>query len=1058
MGSNTRANARIVTTGPDVGAAIERTLEERGVVTDAVQTADECLEGLSSADCVVIASAVEADPVELCEAIRAQRVAVPIVVYPDDGSEALAGAVVAAGADGYVPRSQGLETLAERVDELLVDRNGPSVTHTEPVSDATVQSAVPDESTDRFELLVEQSPLAIIEWTPEFEVRGWNPAATELFGYDAAEALGESADDLLVPESEREDLLDYWDGLVDGRPSRRVNRNVCKDGTTVTCEWFNTPLIEDGDVVSVLSFGQDISAEITRANALEALQETTRKLLRAESTDEIADIVMTATGDVIDRPLAAIRFYDDDHETLELAGVSAAVDGHTDDITSMASDDTIFWDAYTASEPTVVENVSAEQIPYDLGIGVGTAILHPLGEHGLLTVASPEGAELDDAEMHLIHGLAATAEAALDRAARERELERTKTVVETVDDCVYRLDREGRFVTVNSTMVGETGYDRDELLGEHISKVLTDESVERGSRHIRALATDDERRVATYEITLTGTNGERTPAEVNMALLYADGEIEGTVGIARDISERKRMERQLVDRKAKIEGLHSIASRLEDCESQAEIYELTVEAAEDVLGFDNCCVDRVDGDDLVREAVSSGFETDSTDRRALDDGIAGTTYRTQQPRRCDEVDSDEETVPEIGGRQSVLSVPIGDHGVFRAVSTEPAAFTAADEELAKLLLSHVTDAIDRIAFEERLRTERDRFAALFENVPDAVISARYCDDDPIVEAVNPAFERVFGYDEGAIVDEPIDDVLVPANARDEAAALDRRSQRGETVEAEVTRRTADGVREFMMRIVPMETDGSSDRSFGLYTDITAQKQRQKRLEILNRVLRHDLRNGMNIIDGCAEMLADAVDDADSEYAEIIKERTSELIDLAGKTRTVERILDRDEIATGPIDLTAAIDGAIDRLEREHDAEITSSLPDQRFARVGDYLQTAVFQLLENAVEHNDRARPTVDVTLRDCPDDEMLTLTVADDGPGIPEEERELLEGDREITQLRHASGLGLWLVNWVVTQAGGRLSFADNEPRGTVVTLEVPRADPESVGPISDGGTAAGD
>ncbi|WP_459987600.1 ATP-binding protein, partial [Natrinema sp. JCM 9743] len=80
-----------------------------------------------------------------------------------------------------------------------------------------------------------------------------------------------------------------------------------------------------------------------------------------------------------------------------------------------------------------------------------------------------------------------------------------------------------------------------------------------------------------------------------------------------------------------------------------------------------------------------------------------------------------------------------------------------------------------------------------------------------------------------------------------------------------------------------------------------------------------------------------------------------------------------------------------------------------------------------------------------------LTLTVADDGPGIPPEERELLEGDREITQLRHASGLGLWLVNWVVTQAGGRLTFHDNEPRGTVVTLAIPRADAESVRSASD-------
>ena len=68
-------------------------------------------------------------------------------------------------------------------------------------------------------------------------------------------------------------------------------------------------------------------------------------------------------------------------------------------------------------------------------------------------------------------------------------------------------------------------------------------------------------------------------------------------------------------------------------------------------------------------------------------------------------------------------------------------------------------------------------------------------------------------------------------------------------------------------------------------------------------------------------------------------------------------------------------------------------------------------------------------------------MSVADDGPGIPSSERALISEEQEITQLRHASGLGLWLVNWVVTQSGGWLSFEDNDPRGTVVTLHVPLA-----------------
>ncbi len=161
-------------------------------------------------------------------------------------------------------------------------------------------------------------------------------------------------------------------------------------------------------------------------------------------------------------------------------------------------------------------------------------------------------------------------------------------------------------------------------------------------------------------------------------------------------------------------------------------------------------------------------------------------------------------------------------------------------------------------------------------------------------------------------------------------------------------------------------------------------------------------------------------------------------DLAAKTRAVER--------------------AVARLESTHsDVDVDCSLPDRSFARVDEYLQTAIFQVLENAVEHTDRPRPSIDVTLSDCPEDDILTLSIADDGPGIPDDERDLLEGDREITQLRHANGLGLWLVNWIVTRTGGQFSVTDNDPRGTVVTLEVPRADAKSVTAASDR-TATGD
>ncbi|EMA31070.1 PAS domain S-box protein [Halobiforma nitratireducens] len=1215
------------------------------VATTVVADVRDCLEALPSADCVVVGSVTDASPVELCERIRA-RSDVPIVAFPADGSEVLAGEIVAAGADAYVPRAQGTETLSRRIRDVLDERaNGVSSrtgteggTETTPASAHTahgshdlpttsaanpesglgagssrsrpgpetatpetrrafesLESAVvldpgtspdpdldPDPDThhdthhdaaprvDEAEPLVDAGsecsqprddllhrfidglPLAVVEWNREFEAVGWSAAATDLFGYGPADALGRSAFELVVPSSEREALHEYWNDLVEGAcgrgPSTRLNRNRRADGTTIVCEWVNIPIVEDGEVVGVLSYARDVSDEHKRAAVLESLQETSHELIRAESAGDIATIAMEATESVLEQPLGAIRFYDRETDRLELEATTSALAAHGGDDASIAPEDEL-WTAYVNDNPTVLENVPLEEVAtaFDVDpdsavdVSIGDAIFHPLGDHGLLAIASTVPDRLDPTDIHLVSVLAATVEAALDRTIRNRELARAETIVEAVGDGVYALDEEGRFVTVNDRLADLTGHDRDELLGDHVSTILTDESASRRRKRVRALSSAGNDGIATYEATLETTSGELVPCEINTTLWQPDegghrtvegdsdseadgrggvdpnldpslhpdrgtaaGTTTGTVGIVRDVTDRKRMQRQIIDQKAKIESLHSVASRLDDCDGRGEICDLAVEAAEDVLNFDACAIYLADEDDdsLVRRALSSKVDERYEPRIPLDKGIAGRTYCDGRTYRLEDVTDHDEAKPATEAFRAGLSVPIGDRGVFQAASTERAAFTDDDKELAELLLSHVSDALDRLVIEEELRTERDRFAALFENVPDAVVSSRYVEEEasPVVESINPAFERVFGYEESELLGESIDDYIVPTGHEDEANLINRAGSQGESIEKEVKRRTADGLRDFMLRIAPMETDGFSERTFGVYTDITERKQHRKRVEILNRVLRHDLRNGMNIIDGCAQLLLDELekldeleeveatgggDDTDTdtdtdtdsgsdsgsrpgpgsepenepehddydhdesleiqgrEYARTIQERANELIDLAEKTRGVERTLDRDDTTTNVVDLVDLVTNAVERLEREYAAaDASSSLPDSCVARGTEFLETALFQLLENAVEHNDGEHPSVDVTVTDAPDDEMVRVSIADDGPGIPTEERELLQEDREITQLRHASGLGLWLVNWVVTHSGGRLSFEDRDAGGTIVRIELPRAD----------------
>jgi signal transduction histidine kinase len=103
----------------------------------------------------------------------------------------------------------------------------------------------------------------------------------------------------------------------------------------------------------------------------------------------------------------------------------------------------------------------------------------------------------------------------------------------------------------------------------------------------------------------------------------------------------------------------------------------------------------------------------------------------------------------------------------------------------------------------------------------------------------------------------------------------------------------------------------------------------------------------------------------------------------------------------------------------------------------------VENLLENAIEHHPSAtedgKPHVRVSIDDT-SDERIALRVADDGDGIPDHEREIVAGETEISPLQHASGLGLWLVAWVVDAYGGDVEFGESDLGGAEVSLYLPR------------------
>ncbi|MFD1644286.1 PAS domain S-box protein [Haloarchaeobius litoreus] len=652
--------------------------------------------------------------------------------------------------------------------------------------------------------------------------------------------------------------------LLTDEPSDEVAAAVA-DGTAseyLPLAIWRDPASRLAERVTLLSQEQDPTRPDERT--LSGLLATARQLLTIHSPDEIADVVIDAAVGTLDFEWTTVWLVDDHDERLTPA---------------TGGDDP----AYEVGEPPVGRVFETGQ-PTVQRRDEDAALYFPLGDHGVLAVGTGSVTDIEESDVQLAEILTANASAAFERAAREETLELYRTVVDNVREMVYVLDETARIVLVSRQIVEATGYDRDELVGEHVSKFIDEGGFRRGGELVAELfaAGDDGSR--TYRTTGLRADGTDVPIEIELSLLPSDdGEFRGTIGAVRDIS-------------------------------------------------------------------------------------------------------------------------------------------------------------DLVETEERLAHERDRFRSLFEHLPDPVVDARFEGDEPIVDTVNPAFERVFGHETGAVVGQSVNDVLVPADDEDTGRELDRRTlaEGDDPVSAEVRRETADGDRYFLFRGIPYRTDDRGTHAFGIYTDISDQRDRERHLQVLHRVLRHNLRTDMGVVIGYLDQLDDRLDDPDDHaLIERVTGRAEDVARLADKVHQLEQVIQRDtDLTPGPTDVVARLEPLADGLrDRYPGATIDVEAPETAMAHADERLDLAVENLVENGIQHTHAPEPTVGVRVET--DADGVDIHVTDDGPGIPAHERAFLTGDRDVSQVEHGDGLGLWVVNWVVRSLGGEVTFGDPDV-GTEVVVHL--------------------
>ena len=245
-------------------------------------------------------------------------------------------------------------------------------------------------------------------------------------------------------------------------------------------------------------------------------------------------------------------------------------------------------------------------------------------------------------------------------------------------------------------------------------------------------------------------------------------------------------------------------------------------------------------------------------------------------------------------------------------------------------------------------------------------------------------------------------------------------------------------RDYAVTVSPIEDSANSTVGHTItLQDITTERQREQRLAVLNRILRHNLRNDLNVASGYLDVVADGIDD--DQYVDMLetaKANTDDVLELGDKARMVERTLESEEMGTEPIPVAEFVAHVADPLVDEHGGGVANDVPaDLTIDTNRQLLESVLANLVENGLEHGGGS-----VTVTATVEGSTARLVVSDDGDGIPSHELGVIEQGKE-TDLEHGSGIGLWLVEWGSTALGGCVSY-ETGPEGTTATVELPDID----------------
>ncbi|QAU14528.1 PAS domain S-box protein (plasmid) [Halorubrum sp. BOL3-1] len=577
---------------------------------------------------------------------------------------------------------------------------------------------------------------------------------------------------------------------------------------------------------------------------------------------------------------------------------------------------------------------------------------------------------------------------------RQERLSVYERAIKGADELMAAIDDECQYLFANEAYRRVHGLDSEEYTQLTLREGVGEEAFKTARPYVERAF---EGETVTYRMTRSPEVGaERTLSIQYSPLQDESGSTWGVVTTMRDITDRKERERELRRVNQAVEAsVHAIFITDPD-----GTITYANPAFEEMTGFSP---EEARGD--TPAILDSGEMSDAYFEEFWETILSGETWEAEVINRHKngETYTANQTVAPVTGN--------GDIEAFVAVQT---------------------DITERKQREQRLQRQSRAIA----NAPVGItISDPDQEDNPLIY-VNDAFVEMTGYLREEILGENCRFLQGKNTDSERVARIREAIDNEEPIAIELRNYRKDGT-EFWnhLEIAPVRNDeGEVINYVGFQQDVTERRQHHQQLETIDRMLRHNLRNDMNVIQGHAELIHSETSGDVAQSAAKIGDVSYGLMETAEKEREITEILLEDPIQE-EITIKPVLQRVASTVKSDHsEATITVECPEDVTVRATTQFEEALLELVENGIIHDDSDSPDVAITVTRS--DEKTYIDIADTGPPIPEIEQNVLDEKAEQTPVYHGTGLGLWLVKLITTRSGGTITVNENTPTGNIVRI----------------------